>query len=150
MVLYLANFLCIQLAAAGVFLFYRLGSPRKASKAGLSAYILQFVPYLVVSGIIAWFLMTTLARLAVESGEDLAVRTTIESIPLPPESEVDPIISREANEVVITFRGPEPPPAAYMSALRDGIEERVAHPIRLRVKWIQSQEFELGEVRREE
>lgn len=142
-VLYAANFLCILLAAAGVFLYYRLGSPRKAERAGIGAYIGQFLPYLAVSVVIGWFLMNTLSRLSRESGEDRAIHATISSLSFPQGSDIDPQIKREGSEVELTFRGPKPPPRAFMTALRSGIEERVAHSIQLRLKWIQSELFEL-------
>jgi uncharacterized hydrophobic protein (TIGR00271 family) len=131
--MYLANLICIQAAAVLVFWIYRLGTHRKARRAGLASYIVQFFPYLASFALIGW----ALADALIVAVDDQRVRTVIWN-----ELKDDPdfweaTLKREAkNQWTIEYHGPDRPAKASISRDLSRIRDELNRPLQLSVQWL--------------
>jgi uncharacterized hydrophobic protein (TIGR00271 family) len=73
--MFFANFICIQLAAVLVFAFYRMGRVKRASLRTM--YVVQFLPYVVMVGMVGAYLTYTLRDLVALSQQKSVIRKVI-------------------------------------------------------------------------
>lgn len=131
--MYLANLICIQAAAVLVFWIYRIGTHRKARRAGLASYIVQFFPYLLSFALIGWALGDALS-VAVD---DQRVRTVIWNELNRDAGFWESTLKREGkNQWTIEYHGPIRPQNNELSGHLSRISNELNRPIQLSVQWL--------------
>jgi len=144
--LFIANFFCIQTAAALVFWFFRLEKPSTLSGSELWRYRLRFLPGVIAVAAMAWFMTGTLANLiAGHQFQRNLTRILNEEIAQRTGGQLDEIIrhgpSSEGYDVVASALTPTVFDAPQVRQIEVALR-RVRHDIHLTLRSVVSQDID--------
>lgn len=141
--LFFANFVSIQLAAALVFALYGFIRGEVQQEKGIRRVLLRFSPSIVALGLVGWFLTTTLTRLVREKAQDDAIRSTLfNQIARRTGGRLDSIIQVERREgevqVVASALTPSAFEAGQVKQIEQDLEAKLKVPTTLVLRSIVS------------